>query len=71
MFLKFVAQFEHKIPVYNSVSPGEGLTTSSCIIHDYTTGGHTCTGNTVCVYCYGVYINFYVMYLFISNAVEM
>jgi len=41
--LKNFAQFEHKIPIYDSIFPGgvRGSTTSSCIVYDYTTSRHT------------------------------
>jgi hypothetical protein len=37
-----IAQMVHKIPIKNSVYPGVRiLTTSNCIVCDYTTSGHT------------------------------
>jgi hypothetical protein len=37
---KNVAQIEHKITTENCISPGVTGLKTSCIVYDYTTGGH-------------------------------
>jgi len=63
------AQIGHKIPTYIKYFLGvRGLTTSFYTVYDYTTSGHTDLLSIL--QFYAVYMHFYTIYLFISNAIK-
>jgi hypothetical protein len=66
-----IMQVEHKIPIsYSVFQEIRGLTTTSYIVCDCTTSGHNGPVEYKCT-VYTVYVHFYTMCVFSSNAVTM